>query len=535
MAYKFSKGDRKFGDIKAEGDAQGDTLIDFEEDQIDFQTSGSVRMRIENDTITTTVPIHISGSVTEGLRIAKAGADYREIQFETNGVDTAFIQVDASEGMIIGCQSDNDEIIFMTKATGQSIAEVARMTANGRLGIQEASPSKTLDVGGDVFVSGTIQVGDITIPNTDGTNGQVLKTDGNGVLTWQNESAGGGEGSSDNQIQTITGSTGTVTHDCTNSKTFYHENVSGSFVVNLTNLDLSSGYNTEVSLIISQGSTGYLPTGVQISSVDQTLTWEGESYPSPSTNNVDIAKFNISNIGGNYLVLGDYLKYNFEVVSDPVTSGSILHLDASDASSYGGSGTTWTDLSSGSNNATLVGSPSYSSATNLFTFNGSNQYVTLPSGFADFSNGITLFFVADLAGTSNSYERMIDLSNGADVDNILFSRDTTTTGLRYDIRDGTSGNTNVVASNGVLNNTLASYAAVDDGTNIKLYRNGVLLTTGTSNLPVNKTRTTNYLAKSPWNDGYLEGSIGVAIVYDRALSSDEIEQNHGYYAQVYSL
>ena len=178
MAYKFSKGDRKFGDIKAEGDAQGDTLIDFEEDQIDFQTSGSVRMRIENDTITTTVPIHISGSVTEGLRIAKAGSDYREIQFETNGVDTAFIQVDASEGMIIGCQSDNDEIIFMTKATGQSIAEVARITANGRLGIQETSPSQTLDVGGHINVSGTVYhedflMAELSIPGLD------LQTDTN--------------------------------------------------------------------------------------------------------------------------------------------------------------------------------------------------------------------------------------------------------------------------------------------------------------------------------------------------------------------
>ena len=77
MAYKFSKGERKFGDIKAEDDAQGDTLIDFGEDQIEFQTSGSVRLRIDNSEITTTLPIHISGSVTEGLRIAKGGADYK--------------------------------------------------------------------------------------------------------------------------------------------------------------------------------------------------------------------------------------------------------------------------------------------------------------------------------------------------------------------------------------------------------------------------------------------------------------------------
>ena len=38
-----------------------------------------------------------------------------------------------------------------------------------------------------------------------------------------------------------------------------------------------------------------------------------------------------------------------------VTSGLVLNLDASNASSYPGSGTTWTDLSSTANNGTLVG------------------------------------------------------------------------------------------------------------------------------------------------------------------------------------
>ena len=37
-----------------------------------------------------------------------------------------------------------------------------------------------------VVLDSTITVGKITIPNTDGTNGQVLKTDGSGNLSWQN-------------------------------------------------------------------------------------------------------------------------------------------------------------------------------------------------------------------------------------------------------------------------------------------------------------------------------------------------------------
>ena len=48
MSYKYSKGSQVIGDLKAADDAERNTLIDFGEDQIDFQTSGSVRLQITN-------------------------------------------------------------------------------------------------------------------------------------------------------------------------------------------------------------------------------------------------------------------------------------------------------------------------------------------------------------------------------------------------------------------------------------------------------------------------------------------------------
>ena len=38
MSYKYSKGAQVIGDLKAADDVQRNTLIDFGEDQIDFQT-----------------------------------------------------------------------------------------------------------------------------------------------------------------------------------------------------------------------------------------------------------------------------------------------------------------------------------------------------------------------------------------------------------------------------------------------------------------------------------------------------------------
>ncbi|MEP6514233.1 MAG: tail fiber domain-containing protein [Parafilimonas sp.] len=45
---------------------------------------------------------------------------------------------------------------------------------------------------GNSGVLGTFKVGAYTFPKTDGTNGQVLKTNGSGVLTWSNDNAGSG-------------------------------------------------------------------------------------------------------------------------------------------------------------------------------------------------------------------------------------------------------------------------------------------------------------------------------------------------------
>ena len=46
MSYKYSKGSQVIGDLKAADDTQRDTKIDFGEDYIGLETSGSVRMVI---------------------------------------------------------------------------------------------------------------------------------------------------------------------------------------------------------------------------------------------------------------------------------------------------------------------------------------------------------------------------------------------------------------------------------------------------------------------------------------------------------
>jgi hypothetical protein len=71
--------------------------------------------------------------------------------------------------------------------------------------------------------------------------------------------------------------------------------------------------------------------------------------------------------------------------SNIITSGLVVQLDASNSSSYSGTGTTWTDITS-TNNGTLTPTgtpPTFTSASpSYFTFDGTNQYVNIPDAAA---------------------------------------------------------------------------------------------------------------------------------------------------------
>ncbi|MFM7628477.1 MAG: hypothetical protein ACKO44_03090 [Algoriphagus sp.] len=65
------------------------------------------------------------------------------------------------------------------------------INTSGNVGIGTGMPTEKLDVSGNLKTSGTIRAGAITYPNTAGTNGQFLTTDGSGTASWATISSGG--------------------------------------------------------------------------------------------------------------------------------------------------------------------------------------------------------------------------------------------------------------------------------------------------------------------------------------------------------
>jgi hypothetical protein len=89
----------------------------------------------------------------------------------------------------------------------------------------------------------------------------------------------------------------------------------------------------------------------------------------------------------------------------PVTTGLILYLDATKSASYGGTGTTWNDISgqSPAGSATLVGNPPFASGS--FTF-GSNMNASTSKTYT-ISNQLTLIAWVNPSQTQGSYTGVI--------------------------------------------------------------------------------------------------------------------------------
>ena len=127
-----------------------------------------------------------------------------------------------------------------------------------------------------------------------------------------------------------------------------------------------------------------------------------------------------------------------------VTNGLVLYLDAANDKSYPGSGTGWGDITSNSNNVTLVNGPTFdTSNAGSLVFDGVNDYGTMSynSGF-------------DLSSTDFTLEGWFN-SNSFSSPQMLVSKDTS--GSNFDWGLYISNSTSLIFySNGTSTNVTAT-------------------------------------------------------------------------------
>ena len=205
-----------------------------------------------------------------------------------------------------------------------------------------------------------------------------------------------------------------------------------------------------------------------------------------------------------------------------VTSGLVLHLDAGNAASYPGTGTTWTDLSGNSRNGTLTDGPTYSSANGgSIVFDGTNDFVQC-------SGSVTVTAATFVAwinrnGTQGTY------------DGILFSRGTNTTGMNFFSSNQLGYHWNDSSSTYNWNSGLTvpnlawcmiAVSVTSTSAKAYLYQSGgntsATNTVGHTSSILNDIK----LAQDDAGGRFFNGNIAASMIYDKALTDSEITQNY---------
>lgn len=208
-----------------------------------------------------------------------------------------------------------------------------------------------------------------------------------------------------------------------------------------------------------------------------------------------------------------------------VNTGMVVCLDAGNLKSYVGSGTTWTDLTKNGRNGTLTNGPTFSGANGgTIVFDGTNDYVSVTSmyNFAT-SNELTAIIWAKSA-VSTWNENGFLLSKR---DQFIIHPNASAKSVGCYVNTTTGGwqATTITPSDITIFN---HYAMTFTGGTIYAYLNGVLsATVGGVGSTLSSDTGDMYIG---WDDGisgrYLNGSVGLVMAYNRALSSDEILRDY---------
>jgi hypothetical protein len=185
---------------------------------------------------------------------------------------------------------------------------------SGPQGVGGPGPSGPRGPSGPAFEGGTLSnIVLVDLPNQSisTTTGAIVVTGGVGV--GKNVTVGERLSFTQSQepMQTLNGATGQVDHDCSKGMIFNHIGLTSNFTANFINLNLDQGYATNISLLLNQGSTPYIPTAVKIEGVAKPIYWQGNSIaPGGSPGKKEAVSFSIYNdVSAGYVVLGQLVSF----------------------------------------------------------------------------------------------------------------------------------------------------------------------------------------------------------------------------------
>ena len=231
---------------------------------------------------------------------------------------------------------------------------------------------------------------------------------------------------------------------------------------------------------------------------------------------------------------------NQNTLSQFITSGLTVNLDANNAGSYSGSGTSWGNLQ-GLENANLVNGPIFNGSTypKFFTFDGTNDVAQLTTAVYGGTN------------TSFTYSGWIYFT-GTTTYKCLIARGQDGFGSGWSVFLGVTDTTSKVdftiittspstVSGGIVSNTTLAIntwyhitGVWTAGVSMKIYINGILDNTLARTVTNLRTSTRGFNIGMS-NNSFFAQRIGSVNVYNRVLSDDEILQNFNASKSIYGI
>jgi len=294
------------------------------------------------------------------------------------------------------------------------------------------------------------------------------------------------------------------------------------------------GYtSSNVGYFTFDGTNDYMeiPYDESVNLTDGDFTidfWMNSS--SDQTSDVLVSYGNTSTVGGWAIKTAtNKLQYSVGFATHPalagiVTSGLVLHLDAGDSASYPGSGTTWTDLSGNGNNGTLVNGVGYDSASGgSLTFDGVNDYVSLPNNNSIAFGSGEFTFEFWLFRNASSQSSILDTralgQNPSGQISVFINSNGEIEVIEVGVTRLSGGSTTI--------NSWNHYALVRDSSNVVTgYINGVSVDTWSTSLNFTLGSAPR-IGSTVNNTFYLNGLISNTRIYKgKGLTPSEIQRNY---------
>lgn len=227
----------------------------------------------------------------------------------------------------------------------------------------------------------------------------------------------------------------------------------------------------------------------------------------------------------------EWKQFSFVSTTPFVSDGLQQYLDAGNTDSYGGSGTTWYDISGNDRNVTWNSTPSHTSGNaGYFATSGKTAIGPASNSFGiDNSSGYTIIMVfqTNSFSSNGAFKFRSSSATNSSSNRGIFLHPSWTNGTLYFDQGGCCNSDQRITYSSISTNTwyMVGLRSTVSTRSILLNGSGVVSNTTTNAANINLSSDT--LLINPNDESYTwDGDLAIFAVYNRGISNSEFTDNY---------